>query len=76
VLFDGHDQVVWRLRVATPGGDYAGTVRMLADLVAAARQAAVGQPFTVGMGTPGTPGRPRADEELQLHLPERHAAAA
>jgi fructokinase len=54
LLFDGHDQVVWRLRVATPGGDYIATVRMIAGLVASARQAAAGQPFTLGMGTPGT----------------------
>lgn len=54
VLFDDQGAVVWRSRVATPGGQYAGTVQMLADLVAAARQAAGAQAFSVGMGTPGT----------------------
>jgi fructokinase len=54
VLFDSLDTVVWRTRVATPGGHYVNTVQMIADLVAAARQAASQQPFSIGMGTPGT----------------------
>ena len=54
VLFDGQGSVVWRSRVATPGGHYAGTVQMLANLVAAARQTAGPHAFSVGMGTPGT----------------------
>ena len=54
VLFDGQGSVAWRSRVATPGGHYAGTVQMLADLVLAARQAAGPHAFSVGMGTPGT----------------------
>jgi fructokinase len=41
-------------RVATPSGSYTGTVRVLADLVAQARQAGGGQPLTVGIGTPGS----------------------
>lgn len=46
-------QVLWRERRPTPAGSYSGTVALLADLVAAARQAAGGQPLTVGIGTPG-----------------------
>jgi fructokinase len=57
-LFAADGSALWQQRVATPSGSYAGTIRMLADLVASARGAAGGQPFTVGMGTPGssTPG--------------------
>jgi fructokinase len=54
VLLDGHDAVVWRRRVATPGGSYADTIQMIASLVAAARQAAPSQDFSIGMGTPGS----------------------
>lgn len=53
-LFDDQDTEVWRQRVATPGGSYAFTVQMVAGLVTAARQASAGQPFTIGMGTPGS----------------------
>ena len=48
---DGAEQ--WRQRVATPAGDYAGTVAVLAGLVAAARAQHGGGPLTVGIGTPG-----------------------
>lgn len=54
VLFSAAGQALWRLRVATPSGSYTGTVRVLANLVAQARQAAGGRPFTVGIGTPGS----------------------
>ena len=54
VLFSAAGQALWRQRVATPTGSYAGTVQVLADLVAQARQAAGGQPFTVGIGSPGS----------------------
>jgi fructokinase len=53
-LFGPDQRELWRRRVATPGGDYAATVRMLAEMVAAARQAGGGTPLTVGIGTPGT----------------------
>jgi fructokinase len=49
---DGHE--IWRQRRATPAGDYAGIVRTVASMVGAARNAAGGQAFTVGIGTPGT----------------------
>jgi len=49
---EGHER--WRQRIATPAGSYPGTVRALAGLVAAARTAAGGQPFTIGVGTPGS----------------------
>jgi fructokinase len=52
-LFAPDQRELWRQRVATPGGDYAATVRMLAALVGAARQAD-GDALTVGLGTPGT----------------------
>jgi fructokinase len=54
VLFSAAGQALWRQRVATPTGSYAGTVQVLAELVAQARQAAGGQPFTVGIGSPGS----------------------
>jgi fructokinase len=54
VLFSAAGQPLWRQRVATPAGSYTGTVQVLADLVALARQAAGGQPLTVGIGTPGS----------------------
>ncbi len=43
----------FRRRVPTPIGDYAGTVRAIADLVAAA-DAATGVAGSVGVGVPGT----------------------
>ncbi len=49
---DGRE--LWRQRRATPSGDYRGTVRAVAELVAAARLAAGGLSFTVGIGSPGT----------------------
>ncbi len=49
---------LWRQRLPTPAGDYAGTVQALAGLVqqarAVAQQAAPGRALTVGVGTPGT----------------------
>ena len=52
-LFDAQRREVWRQRVATPAGNYAGTVQAVAHQVVAARQVAPGQPVTVGLGTPG-----------------------
>jgi fructokinase len=42
----------FRRRTATPQGDYAGTLRAIADLVAAAERA-VGARCSIGVGTPG-----------------------
>ncbi len=42
----------WRQRVATPQGDYAGTIEAIAGLVNAA-EAALGGRGRVGIGTPG-----------------------
>lgn len=53
----GGDAVRWRERVATPAGDYAATLAMLAALVHRARAAAraVGaDAVSIGVGTPGT----------------------
>jgi fructokinase len=44
---------LWRHRVPTPAGDYAGTVQAITALVQAARQRAAG-PVSIGIGTPGT----------------------
>lgn len=52
-LFGPAGVELWRERVPTPAGDYAGTVALLAALTHRARQAAGGAPFTVGVGTPG-----------------------
>ena len=41
----------FRERVATPSGDYAGTVRAVAEL---ARAAMMGEPASVGVGIPGS----------------------
>jgi len=44
----------WRRRVATPQGDYDGTVRAVAELVRALREELRPDAFTVGVGTPGS----------------------
>jgi fructokinase len=44
---------LWRRRVATPSGDYAGTIAAIAALVGQAGGEAKG-PFSVGIGTPGS----------------------
>jgi fructokinase len=43
---------LWRRRVATPAGDYDGTLAAIGDLVAAAEHA-LGRGGTVGIATPG-----------------------
>jgi fructokinase len=53
VLLDAGGTEQWRQRVATPAGDYAGTLGAIGALVAAAG-AAVTPAFTIGIGTPGT----------------------
>jgi fructokinase len=50
LALDGGGRELWRRRVPTPAGDYAGTLRAIAELVASA-----GAPdFTLGIGTPGS----------------------
>jgi fructokinase len=44
----------WKQRVATPSGSYTGTVGAIVALVEAARSAAGGLAFSVGVGTPGS----------------------
>ena len=51
-VLDSHGAVLWRHRVATPQGDYPGTVAAVAALVAQGN-AACGATPTVGLGTPG-----------------------
>jgi len=47
---DGREQL--RRRVPTPAGDYAATLRAVADLVSAVERE-LGEPGSVGIGTPG-----------------------
>jgi fructokinase len=54
VLLGEDSRVTWRERVATPQGDYAGTLAMLCALVQRGRAAAGGAALSIGMGTPGT----------------------
>ena len=53
-LLAADGQFVWQDRWPTPQGDYAGTLAAVALAVQAAKQAAAGQPISVGVGTPGT----------------------
>ena len=52
IALDDEGGELLRRRVATPQGDYSGTLRAIADLVRQA-EASLGQPGTVGIGTPG-----------------------
>ncbi|MFZ5579648.1 MAG: ROK family protein [Pseudomonadota bacterium] len=52
LLLDEAGRELWRERVATPKGDYAGTLAAIADLVGRAETRA-GMRCTVGIGTPG-----------------------
>jgi fructokinase len=52
IALDAVGTTLARRRVATPAGDYAGTLRAIADLVAAI-EAETGQAGTIGVGTPG-----------------------
>lgn len=45
---------LWRRRVPTPAGDYASTLRAIAELVGAARAELDAQSCTLGVGTPGS----------------------
>ncbi len=53
-LLDEAGAVRWRQRVATPAGDYDGTLAAVATLVRTAAGAAGGVDFSIGIGTPGT----------------------
>lgn len=53
---DAKGVTCWRQRVATPGGDYAATVRTVAELVSAAESALEAR-GTVGVGAPGSESR-------------------
>ena len=88
MLLAADGQQLWRQRIDTPAGDYAGTLRAIGGLVAQARREG-GGPCSVGVGTPGsqTPaglmknansqclnGRPlQADLQLLLGQPVRLA---
>lgn len=52
VALDDEGGELLRRRIPTPQGDYAGTLRAIADLVHQV-EAALGQAGTVGIGTPG-----------------------
>lgn len=52
IALDARGEERLRRRVATPQGDYAGTLEALVDLVAWA-ESELGGPATVGIGTPG-----------------------
>ncbi len=54
-LLDAAGALRWRRRVPTPAGDYEGTVRTVAALVAAAVEATGDASFSIGIGTPGAP---------------------
>jgi fructokinase len=53
VVLDAQGHERWRQRVATPAGDYAGTVRAIAALADAARQGSGATRCTIGLATPG-----------------------
>lgn len=53
-LLAADGRTLWKMRAATPAGDYDATLRTVAALVDAARPAA-GGPVSIGIGTPGTP---------------------
>ena len=56
VVLDNQGQEVWRARVATPRGEYEGTLDRIAALVAEGERA-VGEGCTVGIGIPGAASR-------------------
>lgn len=89
IVLDDQGREVWRTRVATPRGDYDGTLAQIAALAAEGEQA-VGSGCSIGIGIPGAPsritgliknanstwlnGRPlQADLEARLHAPVRLA---
>jgi fructokinase len=52
-VLDAAGALLWRERVPTPAGDYGASLQAIAGLVQRAG-AALQQPFTVGVGHPGT----------------------
>ena len=54
VVLAADGSVRWRRRVATPQGDYAGTLRAIVALIHDA-ETATGISASVGIGTPGSP---------------------
>lgn len=54
VVLDARDRVLAERRVDTPQGDYAATVRIVADLAAGLERDAGEHDLTVGIGTPGS----------------------
>lgn len=55
VVMDASAQILARERVATPAGDYAGTVQAIVALVQRLEQAVQLGDLPVGIGTPGAP---------------------
>lgn len=53
MLLSAQGAELWRQRVATPAGNYAGTLQAIAALVAQARLEG-GGPCSIGVGTPGS----------------------
>ncbi|MGL6111479.1 MAG: ROK family protein, partial [Rubrivivax sp.] len=53
MLLSATGSELWRRRIATPSGDYAGTLQAIESLVAQARRQG-GGPCSVGLGTPGS----------------------
>jgi fructokinase len=75
IALDASGQELLRRRVPTPQNDYLATVAAIAALVHQA-EVELGQTGSIGIGTPRRPlARQRLDEELQLDLPQRPAAA-
>ncbi|MCR4375822.1 MAG: ROK family protein, partial [Acidobacteria bacterium] len=56
VVLNDAGREVWRARVATPRGDYDGTIEEIAAVVAEAEEAVAG-PCSVGLGIPGAVSR-------------------
>jgi fructokinase len=56
IVLDDQGREIWRRRVATPRGDYDGTLMQIAALAAEGQRAA-GASCTVGIGIPGAPSR-------------------
>ena len=54
VVLAADGSVRWRRRVATPQGDYAGTLRAIVALIHDA-ETAIGTSASIGIGTPGSP---------------------
>ena len=54
IALDSDGKTLLRHRVATPTGDYAGTLAMIKTLVTDA-DAQLGQRYPIGFGTPGSP---------------------